>query len=1201
MTVSVRWALSAGGIGMLLLSVSVALVLSTVAGMLAIEQTNTACDQGLASCFTSGETNSAKLGDGLLQSGITAARERINSFLGRPTFVVETMHRMLSAVDISAGSPHKAANWRFLQTLSYQMLREASRDGVQELQTAVVRSGTHITYSLHLEDLSTVNRSDLSIYWSMQINDAHVLNLVQQQAVAVGDPVAVWQEDAAASFNETMLLGVRCTEACGAWATGVVTAVVNGTPHVSVNGSASRTFARVVKDVGGRLGTPDASGQVMPRTEGWGSYCDLGRPLSSNGALPSGPCVFQDMLSTESVGRGYLGWATSIRTGQLGWSPLESKGSLMALAAYRSGYADVTNQTYTFTTCGADVVKLSLLCHEITGQFPDDAKLYVVETNPWTKTEGVLVASSHGTAYGVSDSGTRVIINVTQSSDPVIATHGRHILSEYGTFSHFDNDTSQVPQWTYEGRVYLTKMVAVQDQTNGSVHQLLLHATVLVPKDTMFAGLDQATAAVKRDIDFERTKVDDELRLRIMWMIGVVAGCFVVLVTVCLMFAGSIARPIQTLAAQMDEVAAMRLDGVYTPTPSGLEEVRRMEEAFKTTVEALREYRKFLPAYVLDEERPPDDSEEDRDDDDEKPAGSGSTRMSLSAVFSGDGSGASGNQFVRETSGGSGQRNSGNSLVSPSPGPIAHCPQTPVRICDESTDTGTRNRGSASNLSQASHVSSFTKDPRMSIDSRRGSLGRVSMAVEGRKRRPTLTALERPGAFATGLNYRRGVAFLGIQLRDFEIHAAPSGPSRPSGIYGVTESVCAWVDRIEAAVKSRKGMLFSSALGEGEVCAVWGFMGRRGGAVESAVDVGLDLVNPEKFGSDDLLLRCPPHCGVVDKPAMTGNLGGTRTLSGPVIVGDHRADTLRMLRFAKELSLIEDQHHPPGVIVHQESSRTLLEQLFDVVPVDVVYLQQVTSIGDMQTYPPIDSERSRKCGLCSVVGKVVQTNEEWMYQLEEHTGKTRALFQAFQSFRKGDNSTARKQLRIAQQQGTELHRTAAENLAGLVPSSSPSSSLAPRRSPAPAGLGTPQQQGVTPSVQTLPTRGSLGNRNPLNPLRERSHSGPKATPAAASLRPSHAAGPEGRLPESPRARQKAQRPIGALSSPLHGAPGAAAPIQGLEPTQGSLVDDTVRCIPGRASTDAERVSELFRDRSDSSPTIPATTDARDIITSALTS
>eukprot|EP00756_Hemistasia_phaeocysticola_P002762 Hpha_TRINITY_DN11873_c0_g2::TRINITY_DN11873_c0_g2_i1::g.1913::m.1913 len=1086
---SVRWALSLGGIAMLLTSVSIATTLSLYAGYTALAQTNDACDRGLAKCFDSGAESAQVLGKYLLLGTASRVHGVIDEYWARPTRVLDANLGSMQAFGMNINDPVVSVEaHRTMATIALTTLVANERDGLQEVQLVkgcCFPNYAQVTYSNTYQDPDNPD-----LFWVAffeNVSAPHVL-VPEATPLKIGDTVAVWPDPWNPSDGDPNIVGITgktCAEICGNWVKGRATGTTSdGRWLVSVDGEPSRTYNRVYKFDEGYFGSVNARGWVDDQSAS-GHRCDLtafGR---------TGTCPVLNLRGSV-LGRDYLSWLPRIAMeGQQKWAPLDQKfGRLLSLSAFAGNFSlDEPGATYLMSMVSVNIVQLTEICRNITDNLPMGSRVYVVQTDPWDGTQGIMIAASHGLSYRLSDPNdtlsNRIPMNATESNDPVIAAHASHIFSEYGNWSAPELNSEDLLNFDYASVLYLTKLQKIESGGNiANDSRLLQHIALLVPRNGVYGFIDSATAATQEDIENEREATEESLEVRIIWMCAVVGSCFMILTVICVIFAGHISRPIQDLAEQMFLVGKMRVeevDQIIPDQPSRLTEISVMQIAFSETVKQLTEYKKFLPDYVLNPNGGSSEDDMSVESDADMPVGGAEVLMMAA------------------------QRNSslvgvGASRDEPRDGPFSE---------GETSLLALQPQGSNSSLFGVAPIGSILKDQEAkddpndgdnsgarvsshSIQSRQSSLRSVTQSVDNQSlpgdrrsieggdrrslrhrtaRRGTLggtNPLTVPSCFAQGLTVKRGLTLLVVRLRDFEPRVGKPTPNAltPSGLI---PSVAAWVDRVESAAKAKKGLLWGAALGDGEISIVWGLHQRRFDAGQAAVDCCLDLTDPGKVVAGEpgyeLLERCHPFGAVVEKPGFWGNMGGTRTLSGPVIVGEHRRDALRMLTLGREMPWQEIGPHTPRVLVQVEQVQKLLDQLYDVIPIDVVNIHSVMTIAGT-SYPESDHKR---VGVCDVLTKLVATNEEWMYQWEEHLGRTRALFHAFTFYRRGDLAHARSQALLALSQGMEQHKAAAKRLGLIIPTNSPRASIA----------GTPQQHALGQlgsGLRSRLTKSSSGER-----------------------------------------------------------------------------------------------------------------------------
>eukprot|EP01062_Namystynia_karyoxenos_P001165 TRINITY_DN1039_c0_g1_i5.p1 TRINITY_DN1039_c0_g1~~TRINITY_DN1039_c0_g1_i5.p1 ORF type:complete len:1114 (+),score=264.07 TRINITY_DN1039_c0_g1_i5:87-3428(+) len=303
-------------------------------------------------------------------------------------------------------------------------------------------------------------------------------------------------------------------------------------------------------------------------------------------------------------------------------------------------------------SCSLLVGILGLSCETDLQSFSSTLKAYTwlydncpVSCNacPTDDGHGLLLGSSHGLAYeplplnessygdqGMADS---LPINIRNAPDPVVRTHGRHVLSMRGA----DNRTmgyasvpSDIARWTYnpqDAAVNITSVTgAVREMPPGDGEPVLfwvkfghlsddaglrLTIALLIPRDEAMKTIDiataktrteaeQAAAAVRLSIQQSSDKTDEDKDDNFMLMIIIVVVACVVLIIISIVFVLSIIKPLLKLEQDMADVATMKLENVdLEEDPSKLEEVGNMQRSFITMVKNLIEYRNYMPQSIL--------------------------------------------------------------------------------------------------------------------------------------------------------------------------------------------------------------------------------------------------------------------------------------------------------------------------------------------------------------------------------------------------------------------------------------------------------------------------------------------------------------------------------------------------------------------------------------------------------------------------
>eukprot|EP00756_Hemistasia_phaeocysticola_P020273 Hpha_TRINITY_DN15710_c3_g2::TRINITY_DN15710_c3_g2_i1::g.41677::m.41677 len=271
--------------------------------------------------------------------------------------------------------------------------------------------------------------------------------------------------------------------------------------------------------------------------------------------------------------------------------------------------------------------------------------------------QGVLLGTTHGRAFApmpLNDSSYGDIgledkypVQAEDCEDPVVRSHARYMQGLRTDRGRAWNalEPELVHEWLYEPdkangtiklageqgykpvpaeegdpKLFWVKILPVIQQEKA----LRLHFVLLVLRDEAMKLIDEATTVtkaqaveesekVRKEIEEQSAKVDDDRETNFNIMIIVVVCCCVVLMIVSVFFVLSIIRPLLELEYEMAEVATMHLETIDTDrTPHKLEEVGNMQRSFFIMVKNLIEYRNYMPQSVLQ------DLEEDEEEEEEQ-------------------------------------------------------------------------------------------------------------------------------------------------------------------------------------------------------------------------------------------------------------------------------------------------------------------------------------------------------------------------------------------------------------------------------------------------------------------------------------------------------------------------------------------------------------------------------------------------------
>eukprot|EP01065_Artemidia_motanka_P008803 TRINITY_DN14457_c0_g2_i1.p1 TRINITY_DN14457_c0_g2~~TRINITY_DN14457_c0_g2_i1.p1 ORF type:complete len:1160 (+),score=317.83 TRINITY_DN14457_c0_g2_i1:474-3482(+) len=201
--------------------------------------------------------------------------------------------------------------------------------------------------------------------------------------------------------------------------------------------------------------------------------------------------------------------------------------------------------------------------------------------------------------------------------DPTCQRRGA--AADWNATDHMISETAKTINMTYSKLVGSVTSITVSRSPGAvpDVHYVGVHRVQLEGLDWFVVGtidrqyilgtVTAQIAQVEADIEAEDRKLEDDREQDRMVMLLIVAGAVLVLFLVTYLFVLQVNRPLRTLMREMVFVSHMQLDRVDESRPlSGLDEVKTMEESFRQMIVNLREFRKYMPASILD----------DHDDDD---------------------------------------------------------------------------------------------------------------------------------------------------------------------------------------------------------------------------------------------------------------------------------------------------------------------------------------------------------------------------------------------------------------------------------------------------------------------------------------------------------------------------------------------------------------------------------------------------------
>eukprot|EP01061_Rhynchopus_euleeides_P033598 TRINITY_DN5642_c0_g1_i4.p1 TRINITY_DN5642_c0_g1~~TRINITY_DN5642_c0_g1_i4.p1 ORF type:complete len:864 (+),score=295.38 TRINITY_DN5642_c0_g1_i4:234-2825(+) len=257
------------------------------------------------------------------------------------------------------------------------------------------------------------------------------------------------------------------------------------------------------------------------------------------------------------------------------------------------------------------VAQLSHMLEHEGEEMPAGSLIYVVEKNPWTDVVGGLIATSDGSAEGMTES--VHIANHTVMEDGVavpsiISHHGRYILGDYdGGYEELAHESHhEMQEWaTPTKEVYWTGAIEVVDSN------LEIYLVVMCPRSSLLAALDVSTATIntRREDTKEQSNEDEKRGLTLM--IGVTVAVTIVQLVVAVFLTHRIVAPLQQLSGEMHAIAHMDLESVDAKRPiSMLSEVGSMQESFLGMLDRLIEYRNYMPQSLLAAQSDTEETEE---------------------------------------------------------------------------------------------------------------------------------------------------------------------------------------------------------------------------------------------------------------------------------------------------------------------------------------------------------------------------------------------------------------------------------------------------------------------------------------------------------------------------------------------------------------------------------------------------------------
>eukprot|EP01060_Flectonema_neradi_P017385 TRINITY_DN2427_c1_g1_i3.p1 TRINITY_DN2427_c1_g1~~TRINITY_DN2427_c1_g1_i3.p1 ORF type:complete len:948 (+),score=188.20 TRINITY_DN2427_c1_g1_i3:61-2904(+) len=124
---------------------------------------------------------------------------------------------------------------------------------------------------------------------------------------------------------------------------------------------------------------------------------------------------------------------------------------------------------------------------------------------------------------------------------------------------------------------------------------------VLVLKDYVVGPTRQRKLEAEHIIEENNKSVDEDLTVGRAVLYCVIFGIAAMLILMSIVGTAYITKPLEVLSIDMGIVGELRLEDVNEmATPSMLSEVRSMQASFKLMLEAMKEYRQYMPQAVVD-------------------------------------------------------------------------------------------------------------------------------------------------------------------------------------------------------------------------------------------------------------------------------------------------------------------------------------------------------------------------------------------------------------------------------------------------------------------------------------------------------------------------------------------------------------------------------------------------------------------------
>eukprot|EP01062_Namystynia_karyoxenos_P010681 TRINITY_DN137_c0_g4_i1.p1 TRINITY_DN137_c0_g4~~TRINITY_DN137_c0_g4_i1.p1 ORF type:complete len:1170 (+),score=345.05 TRINITY_DN137_c0_g4_i1:116-3625(+) len=310
--------------------------------------------------------------------------------------------------------------------------------------------------------------------------------------------------------------------------------------------------------------------------------------------------------------------------GQVRWSPLSISGSHVGVAAIgtwtdntapstkRGVYivgADLRSIKGVYekavrTTPGAEMRIFSMVRHEFVYHAMGPQLASILD---FKNQHRLLTGVSHGSSeyeYRHWDAAAncfgclrRWVRIDTNASDYLIRQVAIEVNGTYDDYNATREITvSAAPGVAPEG--FFVKSTVIEDS-----YGLNWWLVVVVDRAYVLEKVEKEVAQTQEDVRVGKQNIDDDIKQDRLILYIAVAGAAAAFIMLSVVFVSRVNAPLGRLLVEMQHVSEMDVDSVdENRSLSGLQEVQSMEVSFRKMIHNLREFRKYMPASILDDD-----------------------------------------------------------------------------------------------------------------------------------------------------------------------------------------------------------------------------------------------------------------------------------------------------------------------------------------------------------------------------------------------------------------------------------------------------------------------------------------------------------------------------------------------------------------------------------------------------------------------